>query len=52
MVSFLLIIYLGNIFGPPPPSVAAVTWSAQALWLMVIWAFWVDRLQSSLAHDN
>ena len=43
LAAFLLFVYVGNIFGPPPPSVMAVAWSAQALWLMVIWAFWVDR---------
>lgn len=43
LVIFLLIIYVGNVLGPPPPSINVVVWSAQALWLMVIWAFWVDR---------
>jgi hypothetical protein len=38
-----VLIYGGNVFGPPPPSVPAVAWSAQALWLLVLWAFWVDR---------
>ncbi len=39
---FLLIVYIGNIFGPPPPSTTAVTWTVQSLWLMVLWAFWID----------
>ena len=43
MITFLVIVYLGNIFGPPPPSVMAVAWSAQALWIVVIWAWWVDK---------
>ena len=29
--------------GPPPPSVNAVAWSAQAMWLLVAWGYWVDR---------
>lgn len=43
LVAFLLIVYLANLFGPPPPSVGAIAWSAQALWLLVAWGYWVDR---------
>jgi hypothetical protein len=43
LVSFLLLVYAASLFGPPPPSVTAVAWSAQALWLVIIWGFWVDR---------
>ena len=43
LVLFLMVIYLANLFGPPPPSVPAVAWSAQAMWLLVAWAYWVDR---------
>jgi hypothetical protein len=43
LVAFLLIINVMNLFGPPPPSVNAVAWSAQAMWLLVAWGYWVDR---------
>jgi membrane-bound metal-dependent hydrolase YbcI (DUF457 family) len=43
LVVTLVVIYLVNFFGPPPPSVPAVAWSAQAMWLLVLWAYWVDR---------
>ncbi len=43
LVIFLLAIYVLNLLGPPPPSVAAVAWSAQAIWLLVAWAFCIDR---------
>lgn len=43
LVAFLLIVYLANLFGPPPPSVAAVAWSAEAIWLLVAWGYWIDR---------
>ncbi len=36
-------IQLGNAFGPPPPSVAAVAWVGQAQWLLVLAAWWIDR---------
>ncbi len=40
---FLLAVYAANLLGPPPPSSAAVAWSAQALWLVIAWGFWVDH---------
>jgi hypothetical protein len=43
LVAFLVLVYLANLFGPPPPSVAAVAWSAQAIWLLVAWGYWIDR---------
>ena len=42
-ITVLLTIQLGAVFGPPPPSVAAVAWSAQAVWLLVALGYWVDR---------
>lgn len=43
LIGFLLFTYFANLFGPPPPSVAAVAWSAQLLWLLVAWGYWLDR---------
>ncbi len=43
LVGFLFSISIANLFGPPPPSPAAVAWVAQAMWLIVLWAYWVDR---------
>jgi hypothetical protein len=43
LVAFLVIIYIAATFGPPPPTPAAIAWSAQAMWLLVIWGYWVDR---------
>lgn len=43
LVGFLLVVYFSNLFGPPPPSIIALAWVGQAQWLLVIWAFWIDR---------
>lgn len=43
LILFLLVVNVANMFGPPPPSVAAVAWSAQAVWLIVAWGYWIDR---------
>jgi membrane-bound metal-dependent hydrolase YbcI (DUF457 family) len=49
LVVFLLIVYAVNILSPPPPSVDAVAWAAQAMWLVVAWGYWVDRHRSQLS---
>jgi membrane-bound metal-dependent hydrolase YbcI (DUF457 family) len=43
LVAFLIVVYLASAFGPPPPTAAAVAWSAQAMWLLVVWGYWVDK---------
>ena len=47
MLVLLVTIYGASLFGPPPPSVQAVAWSAQGLWLFVLFAWWVDRHRES-----
>jgi membrane-bound metal-dependent hydrolase YbcI (DUF457 family) len=43
LVALLLAIYAANLLGPPPPSVAAIAWAGHAQWLLVAWAYWLDR---------
>jgi hypothetical protein len=43
LMGFLLLVYLASVFGGPPPSARVVAGSAVAMWLLVIWAYWVDR---------
>lgn len=43
LVALLVVIHLANSFGSPPPSVTALAWVGQAQWLLVAWAYWVDR---------
>jgi hypothetical protein len=42
-IALLALFYLLSIFGPLPPSVKAVAFSALGMWLFVIWAYWLDR---------
>lgn len=43
LVAFLLLIYSGNLFGSVPPGVREIAWAGHAQWLLVAWAYWVDR---------
>ena len=43
LVSFLLIIYVGSLFGAPPPNTDALAWVGQLQWLLVYLGFWIDK---------
>lgn len=43
LIALLIVAYFGAAFGPPPPNVQTIAWSAMALWLLVPWSFWADR---------
>ena len=43
LIGFLFIVHLMNLFGPPPPSVMAVAWSANLMWIIVVWAWWIEK---------
>ena len=42
LLIFLLLSYLGSVFGPPPPSVHALALLGSAIWLTAPWAAWAD----------
>ena len=45
LVIFLLLLYAAS-FGPPPPSVNALAWTALIGWPLTLWPWWVDRHRS------
>lgn len=49
LIAVLLLIQIGNVFGAPPPSAAAVAWVGQAQWLLVAWGYWVDSHRHPVA---
>lgn len=49
LVGFLLLVHMGNLFGPPPPTVEAIAITGHAQWLLVLWAWWLDRHRTSLS---
>jgi hypothetical protein len=52
LIGFLTIIYFGNLVGPPPPNVTALAWVGQTQWLLVIWAYWIDRHRAATVEDR
>lgn len=43
LIIFIAVIYISNIFGPPPPDVETIAWVGNLQWLFVLWAYWVDK---------
>ena len=52
LLGLLAVVYPASVFGPPPPSVQALAWSAFAIWLTVPWAAWADRHRRSLPENS
>jgi len=48
LLIFLVIIYLTNILGPPPPEAEAIGYVGLSQWLIVGWGYWADRNRSAV----
>jgi hypothetical protein len=46
LLIFLILAYLGSIFGPPPPNVHVLALGALGIWLAIPWVAWEDRHRS------
>jgi hypothetical protein len=43
LIVVLVAIYFAALYGPPPPSTAAIASAGHLSWIFVFWAYWVDR---------
>ncbi len=43
LLIFLVLAYIMNIFGPPPEAAEPIAMVGLLQWLLVLWAYWVDR---------
>ncbi|MDT3695274.1 MAG: hypothetical protein ROY99_02710 [Ignavibacterium sp.] len=43
LIVFLVLIYVSNLFSPPPDSVKAIAIVGNAQWLIILWGYWVDK---------
>ena len=48
-VGLLVLAYIANISGPPPPSPRALSYVAFITWVFVPWAFWIERTREPRA---
>lgn len=44
LVIFLAAVYVTNLVGPPPPSAEPIAFIGLSQWLLIAWAYWIDRL--------
>jgi hypothetical protein len=53
LVAFLLIVYVGNLAGGPPPSIPAIYWAGTIGAVVILaWSWWMDRRRAIVpAHD-
>ena len=49
LVTLLVMLWIGSVAGPPPPSERAVEWSGVGMWLFVPWGYWIDRHRAIVA---
>jgi len=50
LIAFLGLVYVMNIIGPPPASAQAIGYAGLSQWLLVGWAYWVDRHRNARAE--
>ena len=43
LIVFLVVMYISNLVGPPPPSIEAIGIIGNAQWLIILWAYWIDK---------
>ena len=49
LVIFLAAMYVASVLGPAPPAWQAVAWAGEAQWLIVLFAYWLDRHRAAAA---
>jgi membrane-bound metal-dependent hydrolase YbcI (DUF457 family) len=47
LLVFLVVMHIGNLFGPPPPGVEMIAVAGNAMWLFVLWGWWIERNRTS-----
>jgi len=46
LLIFLGVVYVSNIFGPPPPAEGPIAIVGLSQWILIAWAYWIDRNRS------
>ncbi len=48
LITFLVLMYIANLVGPPPDSIEAIGIVGNAQWLIILWGYWIDK--NRVAH--
>jgi hypothetical protein len=51
-IVFLIISYVASFAGPPPDNPKSIAWVSLSVWLLVAWAYWIDRHRRSLGGSS
>lgn len=43
IIAFLVLMYISNLIGPPPPSIEAIGIVGSAEWLIILWGYLIDK---------
>ncbi len=43
LIGFLILINISNVLSPPPPNTIILAWMANLQWIIIAWAYWIDR---------
>jgi hypothetical protein len=43
LILFFVLVYIMNLLGPPPDSVDAIGYLGLSQWILIAWAYWIDR---------
>jgi hypothetical protein len=47
LIGFLILVYVMNLIGPPPETVTQLGWVGLSQWILIAWAYWIDRNRTS-----
>ena len=47
LIAFLIVMYISNLVGPPPPTIEMIGIVGNAQWLIVLWGYWIDKNRES-----
>lgn len=50
LILFLMLIEITNLLSPPPPSIKVIAWVGNAQWLLVLWAYFIDKHREPVSN--
>lgn len=51
LMAVLVAIYGSNLLGPPPPNEEMIAVAGNAMWLFVLWGYWVDKHRTPVVGE-